>query len=421
MNDDVIDLFLADCPGLDKANLSDNEALVDFVKSIPMDSGGIEISYDQSPDYFKLFKTQGEKSLPLRWTNKSGEIVGLGSLVLSQMMVNSKKSTVGYLGGLRLSSKMDRRQRVLWRRQYAEFIRIVTTEDSSFRCDYLVTAVLSKNEQAIRSLTNNKEFSYLPLRLYDSYSIICRFPVPKLSFSAPKAIIRNATSQDADLIKTNLKSHYDKSSFGPNMGLDDGNELERRLQSWDSFKLEDFLLVSLGKNLNRNGDKHSSGFSEESGEPIAVLCPYSSNSSRKLVIKKIPFFLKTVSTIMSWFGRPKVFESGNIEVLYVTHFVLGPIKDSGRKIELVIQILGFIVASKKFRNSHILTFIPPPCFCASELALLERKMRMRGFLFHKEQGTFYQVMCLSNKDGLEKTAARKQVGDGDVHLEALLL
>lgn len=416
--DEKIRDFVSKWEGLELYDPSMNEELIQFVRSISMDSGGMEIAYDLSPNFENHLLIGGDDYLVFVWRNQQHDIVGTGSFTRRTGRMGDRAVQVGYFGGLRLSPRMERRQRVHWRKQYGELIELLSGGESSFSVDVIYTAILNKNIAAVKALTNSKQFSYVPVTSYHSYSLV----LSGLSgifkyFQKPSSFhVRKANESDssklanwiADREKVSRFSVYHDGRQTLGEGLEENlstnselssstHELSRRMERWKGFKIPGFYLVETGE-----------------GELVGSCAPYFEDSGRHLMVEKVPKHLKMASKWMRLWGRPSLEQGKPLRLLYLSHFYVDENLSSVEKVDVIMAVLDTIIETPEYAQSHSTTFIPPAIFSQQEIDMMKHKLQRIGAVIHAEAGTIYQVTC-------DSTRVRLKPSDWSTNLEPCVI
>jgi hypothetical protein len=189
----------------------DNEELLTFLESIPMECGPISMKYCRRPDILKSFKEQSENSYIFVYLNEDESIGGFGSLIVNKLFVNGESVQAAYYADMRLSPTLSRKAHIQSRQIYAESLKCYKEIEELKDVKYFYTAILKNNEKAIHALTKKKRgIIYHELCEYDVSSIlkVRRSIVPsKFSIELSSEINPPTDSENNRLLQNNKNKH----------------------------------------------------------------------------------------------------------------------------------------------------------------------------------------------------------------------
>lgn len=345
------------------ATVSENEEILNFFRSMNMETSSLSLRYERGPDFFAFLKEQCEEAIIFTMKNSDGSIQGLGSVVLIRHFIDGKEELCAYLGDLRISPKLNAKIRLRWKTCYAEIIENFKKLEEFKGVRYLYSAILDDNMQALRSLLrNNEKMVYHPLTTYETvniyaYKLIAPFPniglgIEKKSFQE----VRDFLSQNSQGPGFN---YFFKSS-----GED---ELTRRLSTWKSFNSDSFINV-----INNNGD-------------IILSCAPWQCETKKLVVTKISKFYQTLgSLVFPLLGIPKLKTGGEIKTLYLSNLVFKNGLTGFERTQALSLLIKSLLKNPK-RDFHLVSFFDYP----------QWKLGTLPFFSQRTKATLFQVMSLA--------------------------
>lgn len=355
------------------ATAHDNEGILEFFKTIKMETPSFSLRYDRGNDFFQFAKEQSDKPFIFIMRNEEGKILGTAAIAVIPHMINGKRELLGYLGDLRISPLLSAKIRLNWKKCYREIIVHFKEIEEFQGIRYLYSAILDENQSAMRSLLkNNEDLIYEELTTYKTYNYFLANPFKRsaLKKSLPDFVLENINESELRVFLDILKF---QNGMQDDMGIctnGQDDELTRRLKVWKNFNSESFCVI-------RNREQ----------KPIAVFAPWICQT-KKLVVEHIDFKLKILGHLLPLLGVPAIKTKSELRVLYLTHLKFAPsITNLERQ-----QILDFIVnhfLKQKNRDFHLISFFTFP----------EWEYQNHFFLGQETKGRFYQVM---NKNEWEK-------------------
>lgn len=339
----------------------DNQGILDFFKTITMDTKAFSLRYDRGTDFFEFSKEQSENAYTFVIKDEKGIVRGCASIALIPHLINGKKEICAYLGDLRISPLLSAKIRILWKKCYGEIIENFNQLEEFQGVNFLYSAILDENQNAMRSLLkNNDQLFYHELTTYQSINIF-----------APKLFSKSSSSQFLieACTQSEIRSFLSERSSGSGMhnyvlDNDEANdELQRRFNSWNSFSADSFLTVK-----------------NQSGKIVATTAPWSCQS-KKLVIEKMSTSLKLLGVLLPFLKIPKIKEAEPIKILYLTHLTFAKGLTKKDREEILKLMITKLLKSKN-RNFHLISFFTFPNW---ELGPLP-------FYSQNTKAKFYQVM-----------------------------
>lgn len=370
------------------ASSKDNNEILEFLKSIPMESGEISLRYERAPDFFSLLKEQGESSAVFVFLEKDGSIGGLSALSIRACWLEGRPSKVAYLSDLRVSPTLNKRARVEWRKCYAEILKNFREIEELEGVDSFYSSILDDNEDAIRSFTRDKsDIVYKPMRKYDSINILGRIPL--LSTSSKQFKSRLAINSDKKRILKFLADTNKEKVFGQffTSTLDNTeNEWSRRFKTWNNIKIEDFILV------------------EKDGDIVSLCLPWSNGESRRLMVDKANFGLRLLGKAVSILRQKPIGVGHELKVLYLTHLEFSSTLTPSESAECLSEIIDRVYNDKSDSESHIISYLN---FEGNEL---DTSVKGGRFVVQKTPATIYQVMHRDELPNIINIDKRESIG-----------
>lgn len=118
------------------------------------------------------------------------------------------------------------------------------------------------------------------------------------------------------------------------LGFDysEGGEWQHRLNQWDRFSLQGFVLV------------------KQQGSVVGCLCPWSPSHVRSLVVHKASLGFRALGAAMPLLGRPWLSPGKSIAITYLTHFEVSHELNADLKEQVVTEMLRFFFRHHGFRG-----------------------------------------------------------------------
>lgn len=360
------------------ASASDNPGILEFFKTVTMDTKTFSLRYDRGADFFEFSREQSEHCTIFIIKDEKGIIRGCASIALIPHLINGRKETCAYLGDLRISPLLNAKIRILWRKCYGEIIANFNQLEEFLGVNFLYSAILDENQNAMRSLLkNNDQLFYHELTSYQTFNVF-----------APKLFSPNTSSKYLfeEPRENEIRKFLSKRCKGLGMhnyiliNNDANDELKRRLENWNNFSINSFLTIK-----------------NQSGEIVAVTAPWICQS-KKLVIEKMSIPLKVFGILLPFLKIPIIKEKEPIKTLYLTHLTFSQNLSKYDREEILQLILTRLLKSKN-RNFHFISFFVFPKW---ELGSLP-------FYSQKTNAKFYQVMSKKQHEGGEYFDLKNEV------------
>lgn len=218
------------------ADRGDNEQLCDLFQRVTMDAD-LQLTVERSPDFFALYAMQRLTGRRVHLAEVAGRVEGVASFLCREAWLEGEPIRVGYLGDLRLSSKL--RGGFFFGRRFGDGFR----EDlETLGCEVALTGIIQTNQVAIRFLTRrSKRFTGAPV-----YRPWRRFDILNVHFTRRRrprrtdVEVRRAGEEDVAAIVELLAADHRARPFGYRF---DEPLLRHRLAHWPGLKLSDFFLA----------------------------------------------------------------------------------------------------------------------------------------------------------------------------------
>ncbi len=188
-----------DFPSVRLAVAADETALNNLHQQTPMEAGPLSLAYAYT-SHAKFVEETGLPAVTL--VAQEGErLVACASISLRRGMLGSTSINYIYLSNLRISSRMSRGLRRLWRSFYQRLVVQLRTLQAGDKSLTLVTAVLDENAQAMQALTKRmKHVSYVPLQRYGTRTLLAPWPGTRFFQARRGYTIRLAIGSDLSRI-----------------------------------------------------------------------------------------------------------------------------------------------------------------------------------------------------------------------------
>lgn len=308
----------------------DQEQVLTLASRAPMRVGGIELLYDRHPDFQALLRCQGSPYVTLMGSDGQQNLLAVVSFSAQKKWVQGKLVDCCYVGDFR--TNQTRQATAFWRQQYARILQSLR-EDLSFNKPQLfLTAVLKKNTEALRNLTQNKKdfgFRYDFLTEMQMINVFGQWPW------APKATLKTmpAQKEDTEALKIFLAQREKNKLFGAAFEGSTQDEWSRREKQWPGFSIEDFLLQK-----------------DAQGRIQACTLPWDPGFAKRMTVVKAPSWLMIFFKFLKLLGFPMPAERESLRTLYLTHLNLFP----GMEKE---SLLSFVQYSRsRHKDYHMISF-----------------------------------------------------------------
>ena len=317
--------------GVTLASQKDNKDILDFFQAKQMKGEKFSLHYERSPDFFAFLGFFSPKSFVFISKDQKGNIEGVGTLCLREGYHLGKKTTIGYLGDLRV--KPGIKKSLKWRRFFSSLIEHAEKIEEFEKCQIFLTAIIDSNKLATNALVTGKRnsFHYHPICQYNMINLFLALPSFKIKSS--KLHCRFATSNDHEIIRDFLKQKNQNRETGYYFCDDDHDELKRRLESWPNFDYSNFILI------------------KKQEEIVGLTALWSPSPVKKIIIDKLPTFQKLFFHVQGVFkDAPKI--GKELKVLYLTNL---EVHEKYQK-EATQKLFHFIQKENIIKNYHCLSF-----------------------------------------------------------------
>lgn len=356
--------LLKEYPRIQLVSPNNSSLLFSIIEKTSLQTSDLHVSFDRTPDFFALLKAQGEKCLVFSFHNSDGEAHGMACLSFREMRHKGQNVWIGYASDLRTSPELEREARVQWRKMYARVIHHASEIEEFGPCLGMVTAVWDDNKMAQKALVSQKkakDFQYVPLLKYRSYSIWGRWKV----WSKPKSVIRKAHVYDYGWIQKTLLESDDLCWCE--------NDLERTLNLFNK-SYSDFWVL------------------EENGKMSAFILDVSQTPFKKLQIKAWPKSLAWAARLLPVFGKRPVRLNETVEMKQLVFFRSCRGDSQAQLQDFIHHFWNENLKLKKDEQFHILNI-----FDWNDQDL---KLFKSGYLSTPIPGALYKVTAVQGADKL---------------------
>jgi hypothetical protein len=341
-------------PSFRQANLNDpkdNAKILEFYSTISMESRGFEIKFTREPDFLTFLNYQSDKYFVIVIENEDDKVVGLGSINFRPYQIDGKTHLIGYMSDLRV--KANKRQREMWKNFVSDLI-VHSEEIEEFGgCPFLVASIIDKNEKAMKAMTKlNHHYDMVPAWNYQMTSILSRKPFAAL-FRKPSNEYQIDHISSKKVLLDFLGRQQADQGFRQTMHSD--GELQRRLQSWSNFSIDNFKAITNKK-----------------GEIVACFAPWSASDGRKLVINRMPQSLKLLLKVIKSLGKDLPAEGEEIKILYLTHLYLSKELSTKEKGKVMGAIIDNLYSDQEFNGYHMISFGEDLCQPLTQTAIKQK-------------------------------------------------
>lgn len=330
-----LEQILSRYPELELADELANKEILKFFDAMAMRVEGMQINYDRKPNFFGFLNDQAEQSRVILGRSQDGELKGVGSFHMRKGYLNEVLANVGYLGDLRVG--LDRRILKSWRKVYGEILDSNASAESTHP-RYFLTAVLDDNLAAKRALVTakNQQFVYDHLVDYQIVQIIGKKPWASRKRRTSFEVRRARASEVQEII-----DFLQKESQRQVMGYDYATELPRRLNQWENFSPENFILV-------KDHDK------------VIACTALWEPTHKKIVVENFSWSNRVLFHMLNrsfLAKRPLDMQTGRLNIVYLTHLTISQelTPEMRRDVfrDLFVQAYQY---SRDIHNFHALSF-----------------------------------------------------------------
>lgn len=283
------------------ARPADNAGRCDLFARVAMETD-LGLSVQRGPEFDALYRLQSPHWLSLI-VDAAGAVEGTGTAIVRDGYVAGRVRTVGYLGDLRFSPRVQGRF-ILDR----AFPALLEQARDDFGCELFLTAVIASNTRAVRALTTQTARSRAAGR--PVYTPVGEFDIRSLHLLLPRrvergaCVVRRAESNDLPALARLLDADARRRPFGFVFTPD---TLARRLREWPGLSIRDFYLAT-----------------SPAGEPLGCLALWDAAPVKRMVVtayrgamRRVRFAHDLAATLL---GRARLPVPGSpFRYQYVTH------------------------------------------------------------------------------------------------------
>lgn len=330
--------LLADHPLFSTAKSEDNPLLLSEIESSPMVFSGMEMTYERGPDFQKLLRLQSPSNLTLV-VRSPQKLSAMASFSWGRKWMAGSQKTVMYIGDFRSESSLALAK--AWRVFYPALINLFQKSEQFNHCEFLYTAILEKNLDAINSLAKKKlgkKFYYHLFAQPQMINVLFKKPLAS-TFTKPNFKLVKGGKIGENALRSFLSQIHSQMLLGSCFEEVPNNDWEYRKNHWPGFHLDDFLIA-----LN------------PSGVIVACTLPWSSESAKRMKLVKAPGIISNLLTLLNAlkFRFPKVQQ--NISTLYLTHLTFSQSLSDFQRAQVIELFSDAILAEKKYRKYHMISF-----------------------------------------------------------------
>lgn len=309
----------------------DNQKVLKLMEQSPMRLGFIDLLYDRTPDFQALLQAQGPNYLSLLSTAETKEVTGCFSISTAVKYIDGKKKTCAYIGDFRTNG--SRKVAMLWRKEYQRILNIFKNEAWLNKPEFFLTAVLKKNQEAVRNLTGGKKdfgFYYHLLCEKNMVNIFGRWPFP----SSSDYDVQMISSQDFTSLKHFLDSSERQKQFGNVFDGSEDDVLLFRQKNWPDMRLENFLLIK-----------------DVDGKIVASCLPWNPRKAKRMSVSRIDIAGEFLIKFLRKFRFHLPLKNQSLETVYMTHLC---IDKSHNPAEIISSFLNKLL--KLYPAAHMISF-----------------------------------------------------------------
>lgn len=368
------------------AKSNDGQAIVDFLKSIPMKFGNISVRYDFEDSIWKFLNYQGEKAYVFLVV-ENNKICGYGVISVRDYYILGERHRAGYLSDLRVSPQASREAKHQWKESVNDLFSNVGEIEEFKDVSYFYAAVFDKNIKALK-LFNNEKFPLIfnPLLKYQAISILGRKPIQflKPQKASNNFIIARGTKEDELALKEFLYQQNIKKLWGEyyEAEANDKDEWARRKSCWNNFNVEDFFI---GKNKD--------------GKIVFTTLPWAPQKTRKLVVEEIDRFYIVLGKLFKLVGKKALTKHSPLSNYYLTHFEISHDLSYEQKKEIFTNFLNQLYKTNFWRQYHSVIF----CDYYDEAV----NQVLNDYIVIKTKASLYQILPKKNQEKIIKDSGDK--------------
>jgi hypothetical protein len=306
--------------------------ILHFFDSVGMSGGGFTLLMKRNPHYFDLLRCRGGRSSISGLRDRSGKLVGTGTMTSTPSFVAGRPANTVYLCDLRVDCP-DREVAKTWKAALGRMLRDGPGIDGHGDNPYLVSVIIEGNDRA-RRLLEEKSHGGQKLFPLARYSMITLFM--KKPFSGQrKAIFKVENEPCLEETETFLHSVHSKQAFGFRFDAP-FFELRRRLKTWEGLSMKDFYVVR-----------------DKNNKIIGSTALWNPNHCKQTVILG-PVWTKPYNWIARLFNLPEFGKP--VEIVYMTHLSFSWDLSEEQRLCAFQDMMKAVWPEIKRRKAHGLAF-----------------------------------------------------------------
>lgn len=333
-------------------------------------------------NFFKSLASRSDQFIVFILKNKDQQIKGITVISYRNGYIEGKSVTVGHVGDLMFSD--DKELMKQWRNFFTEFLKYSEEMPEANYCKYYQASLEQENEHLKESLSqsNIEGIKFSPLTSFEMINIFGLFLKP---YKLIGYKIRRAKEEDKEEIIKILNKDHRKRNFGH---LYD-HEFDRRLKSWENFKIKDWLICEHKKKIH------------------AVAYTWSPKETNQVKLTKLPYKSKTLlkflklTPLIRLSKIPK--KNSHTDILYLGQISFTSDSINNQKQKILKLFIRFLFKGKrKFSTLAYCNFSNEDLFVKSRGLLLRKKpMTLYSVHYHKEDCIKHPVSPTGNPPALD--------------------
>lgn len=355
---------------------SDDAEILGFFDRVGMSGRGFTLLMRRHPHFFDLLRHRGGCSVISGLRDKSGQLVGTGTMTSTPSFVNGKSANTVYLCDLRVDCP-DRDVAKTWKEGLAKMLSEGTQIRELGENPHLVTVIIEGNERA-RKVLEDRSYGGKRLFCLAKYSMITLL-FRKPFFRRNKRHFTIENNPPLGETEAFLHSVHSKQAFGARFDAP-FFELRRRLKIWENFSMSDFYVARDGTNPDQRG------------KIIASAALWNPNHCKQTVVLgpwwTTPYNWIARALNLPEFGKP-------IEIVYLTHLSFSWDLTQEQKLQAFKDIVSAVSPEIKKRKAHGLAFCD-----FKEFSLAPA---VDDYLISKVPVKMYQVIPESEIESFDRT------------------
>lgn len=375
MEPSLNDLF-KEFPHVSLATEDDNEELLAFYHQTELASK-TTVRYQRGNDFFKFLKERSEYFLVFTLRDENKKLCGVGVASYRPGYINQQLTTVGYLGDLRI--KINRKLIREWRNFYGQLLlRSPTFKETQF-CKYYQTAIIDSNPYSKNNLVDTKisNLLYRELAKYKMINIIGFFGLKNQKYK-----IETAKISDINQIINFLQIDHQQKLFGQ----DWATEFTRRLNKWEDFHIEDFIILK-----------------DHQENILAITSFWDPIKSKQILVPYIPRYYRVINYMLKLIpgftcsSLPTANQA--IKILYLNQISFSPLLDKTEK----KKILKALIQTAFLKNFNLLGYcdFDNDNLLGFSLEIISQKISMGLYSVHYKDnvtGIIQAELFINNKN-----------------------